>query len=216
MTSAGFLDTGVFIGFCFTYDRHHDPCRSYLENRADTLYTSDTVQAEYPDAKEKSSTRYSDAVRLHISDLRRSGLEGELGPTELNRAKTEILDRRNNLFDAIYELYEGLPQFIQYDELVERLEQLEHDIDALAFRRKKELDSKVQIWDPKDVHEDLRSQLSIHEPDLTICMEGHDLAANVDHDTELATANPTDFVYGGMRERNLELTCYSDVVDLSG
>lgn len=215
MTTAGFLDTGVYIGYCLTVDSHHEPCREYINEDADMLFTSETVLDEYPSAKREASIRYSDAVRKHISDVKRSDLEGELGPVDLDRIQKQVLDRRNQLYNVLAEFYDNQPQFVQYDILIENLEALERDIDTLAQQRKSELHAVVDIWEVQEEHPDVRSELDLHEPDLTICIEGHDLALNLAHDTELATANPTDFVYDGQREDILELTAYSDVVDLS-
>lgn len=215
MTTAGFLDTGVFIGYCLTVDHHHKPCQAYISDEVDLLFTSDTVLDEYILAKRKASTRYSDAVRKHLSDVKRCDLEDELGPMELNRLQAQILDRRNELHTVLVKFYDNQPQFIQYDALIEKLEALGRDIDSLALHRKQELDTQVDIWDPLEEHPAVRSALNLHEPDLTICIDGHDLALNLAHDTELATTNPTDFVYDGQREHILELTSYSDVVDLS-
>lgn len=215
MTTATFLDTGVYIGYCLTVDKHHKPCQSYLSEEADLLFSSETVLDEYPPAKQKASTRYSDAVRKHISDVKQSDLDGQLDPMDINRLKTQILDRRNELYNVLSEFYDDLPQFIHYNVVLEKLEGLERDIDTLAQRRKSNLDSKVDIWDPKEKHSDVRSELNLHEPDLTICIDGHDLALHLSDDTELATANPTDFVQDGQDEHILEATAYSDVVDLS-
>lgn len=216
MTTAGFLDTGVYVGYCLTVDHHHEPCKRYITEDADLLFTSETVLNEYPSAKRKASTRYSDAVEKHISDVKRSDLEGELGPMDLNRLQNQILDRRNELHDVLVEFYDNLPQFIQYGSLIGKLEALGRDIDTLALQRKRELDAKVDIWDPKEDYPEIRGDLNLHEPDLTICVEGHDLAVHLADETELATANPRDFVYDDQRERILELTAFSDVVDLSG
>lgn len=216
MTTAGFLDTGVYIGYCLTVDKHHKPCKSYITKEADLLFTSETVLDEYPSAKRKASTRYSDAVREHLSDVKRSDIEGQLDPMDLNRLKTQILDHRNNLHGVLTEFYDDIAQFVRYDELIEKLEGLERDIDTLAHRRKSELDADVDIWDPQEEHQKVRNKLNLHEPDLTICIDGHDLALHLGDDTELATANPTDFVYNGQRKHILEVTAYSEVVDLSG
>lgn len=216
MSTAGFLDTGVFVGYCLTVDKHHKPCNTYITEEADLLFTSETVLNEYPGTKRNASSRYSDAVRKHLSDVKKSDLKGELGPMEINRLQTQILDRRNELHSVLYELYEDLPPFIQYSDLIERLVALGRDIDTLALQRKGELDSIVDVWEQKEEHPDLRHELSIHEPDLSICIEGHDLALHLADETELATANPTDFVYEGQREHILSVTAYTDVVDLSG
>lgn len=216
MTTAGFLDTGVYIGYCLTVDHHHEPCKGYINEDADVLFTSQTVLDEYPSAKQKASTRYSDAVGQHLSDVKRSDLEGELDPMDLSRLQTQILDRRNKLHGVLAEFYDNLPQFIRYDSLIEKLEALRRDIDTLALQRKRELDAEVDLWEPKEDYPEIRSEMNLHEPDLTICVDGHDLAVHLVDETELATANPTDFVYGGQRDHILELTAYSDVVDLSG
>lgn len=215
MTTAGFLDTGVLFGYCFTVDKHYDPCKSYITEDSDLLFTSETVENEYEDTKQRVSTRYSDAVRKHISDVKRSGLNGELGPMDLNRLQNQILDHRNKLHEVFAEFYDQLGQFIQYGDLIEKLEGLQRDIDTLALRRKQELDTLVDVWNPKEEHPSVRDELDLHEPDLTICVDGHDLALHLADDTELATANPTDFVYDGQREHILEITAYDNVVNLT-
>lgn len=214
MTAAGFLDTGVLIGYCFTVDKHHDPCASYVSKRS-LLFTSETVETEYRATKQSASTRYSDAVRQHLSDVKRSDLEGELDPMDINRLQTEILDRRNELHAVLAEFYEQLGQFVQYRDLISKLQALERDIDTLAVQRKAELDEMVDHWEPKDEYPEIRAKLDLHEPDLTICIDGHDLAVHLSDETELATANPTDFVYEGRREHIMEHTAYDDIVDLS-
>lgn len=215
MTRAGFLDTGVLIGYCFTVDDHHRPCKEYVEDRS-VLFTSETVEDEYEGARRSVNTRYSDAVRKHLSDVKRSDLEGELGPMDLDRLQTQILDRRNDLYDTLYEFYDQLGSFVQYEEVVAKLEALGRDIDMMAVQRKATLDEHLDHWEQKDEYPEIREELDVHEPDLTICVEGHDLATHLADETELATANPSDFVYDGMREEILRLTEYADVVDLSG
>lgn len=216
MARAGFLDTGVLIGYCYTVDQHHQPCKSYLNQDSILPFTSETVTDEYENAKSNASTRYADAVRLHIEDVKRSDLEGELGPMDINRLQNKILDRRNELHRGLSEFYDNLQQFIQYDELLRKLEHLQRDIETLAIQRKEEIDERVDVWVPKEEHSDVRSQLDIHEPDLTICVEGHDLAVHLADDTELATANPTDFIYDGKYDEILDATEYGDIVNLTG
>lgn len=216
MATAGFLDTGVYVGYCFTVDRHHKPCSAYIDDQQDLLFTSETVLQEYSRAKRKSNTRYADAVRKHISDVKRSDLSGTLGPMDLNRLKTDVLDRRNPLHDVLLEIYENGPQFIDYDEMLERLTNLQRDIERLAIHRKAELDSMVDTWEQKAEYPDVTHELDLHEPDLTICVEGHDLATHLEADTELATTNSRDFVDDGQRSHILAHTAYRDVVDCSG
>lgn len=214
MTRAGFLDTGVVVGYCVTVDRHHGPCSEYIENHS-LLFTSDTVEEEYRSTKPDVCTRYADAVRMHLSDVKRSDLDGQLDPVDLDRLKTEILDRRNRLHGVLYDFYEGLDQFVHYDAVIAELEALARDIEAMAAQRKANLDEQVDTWDRKDEHRNVRKELDLHEPDLTICVDGHDLAVHLSDETELATANPRDFVREGMREQILDLTAYVDVVDLT-
>lgn len=117
--TVGFLDTGVLIGYCFTVDQHHGPCKVYITGEADVLFTSETVENEYESAKEKANTRYADAVRQHLSDVKRSDLDGELDPMDINRLRNRILDRRNPLYDVLAEFYDDLGPFVQYANLSE-------------------------------------------------------------------------------------------------
>ena len=136
---------------------------------------------------------------------------------DINRIKTKILYRGNSAHDALIRFYEDtLPQFIQYQELIEKLEKLERDIDQLAIKRKQEFDSMVDMWEQKDNHDDVRTELStMHEPDLTICVEAHDLAVHLADPTEIAPINPNDFVKSGRRDLILENTACSEIRDLT-
>lgn len=217
MTIAGFLDTGILMGYCFTVDKYHRPCSSYLATDELLPFTSESVQSEYSRRKSSLTTRYTDEIRSHIAEIKRSSLEGELGPVEINEIKTSILDRGNEAYNSLIHLYENeLPQFIQFEDLISVLESIGRDIDGLALKREKKLNEIVDVWDPKEKHEDVRENLAdLHEPDLTICIDGHDLAVHLSHPTEFVTINPRDFVADGRKRLILDNTDYSDIRDLT-
>lgn len=216
MTLVGFLDTGILIGFCLTVDHHHEPCREYLATRPDQVYSGKRVEREYETTAETVVDRYTGGVRDHKIAVQSSNFEGELGPSDLRELRRRHLASDNPTRATIVELYEQLPQVVYVDTVVEHLRKLERDIEQVAIDRKSELDEAVvDYWRSNDDHPEVRSELSLHEPDLTICVEAHDLAQRVDSSVELATANPTDFVEGGTDERLCSTTALSGVVDLS-
>ncbi|MFB6175608.1 MAG: hypothetical protein ABEI99_00390, partial [Halobaculum sp.] len=202
----------VVLGYCLTVDLHHDPCREYLGDEPDEIYSGAEVAAEYEATAPAVSTRYADDVRTHRERVEESRFGGELGPDDL----TAILSEEKSMADVIGELYEELPQVLYVDTLTRYLTQLARDIEQMAVERKERLDEVITAyWEREDEHGEVRSRLDIHEPDLSICIEGHDLGENVDGNVELATANPTDFVRGGTRSRIVTHTTMTDVIDLS-
>lgn len=216
MTRIGFLDTGVLIGFCLTVDYHHEPCREYLASRPDRIYSGERVEREYETTAETVVDRYTGGVRDHRAAVQSSRFEGELGPSDLRELRQRHLAQDNPTRATIVALYEQLPQVVYVETVVEHLRKLERDIEQVAVDRKSELDEAiVDYWRSEDAHPEVRSELGLHEPDLTICVEAHDLAQTVGRSVELATANPTDFVDGGTDERLRSATALSAVVDLS-
>jgi len=213
MNRAAFLDTGVLLGYCFTVDSHHTPCKKYINESEYDYFTSPTVETEYENVKYKLNTRYSEAVLDHVSDLRRSDLEGQLGPTDLDHTKKHILNRGNQAYNALYRYYdEILPQFVQLEQVITQLRQLSRDIEQTALDRKNEIDALTRLWKVDEEYSGIRSALSdMHEPDLTICIEGHDLAVHMDTETELATCNPNDYTRNGREELILEHTALKEI-----
>ena len=51
MTLAGFLDTGIVVGYCFTIDKYHRPCSTYLSQAELLPFASETVENEYKNQK---------------------------------------------------------------------------------------------------------------------------------------------------------------------
>lgn len=216
MTRIAFLDTGVVLGYCLTVDLHHDPCRAYLTDDPEEVYSGETVAAEYESTVSTVTTRYADDVRSHRDRIEQSRFDGELGPSELAEIERTLLADANSMTEVIAELYEELPQVLYVDNLTTYLTQLARDIEQMPVERKDHLDDAVTAyWEAEGDHDDVRVRLDIHEPDLSICLEGHDLGEHVDGSVELATANPTDFVRGGTREQIVRHTTLTDVIDLS-
>ncbi len=217
MPRSAFLDTGVLLGFCFTVDSHHVNCRDYLDNNGIDYFISPTVEEEFENTKYKLNTRYSEAVLDHVSKLEDADVEGELDPVDLDNIKNGLLSRGNEAYSILYEFYdEVLPQFVQAQEVKYRLRELSRDIEQMALERKQELDQIVRLWRVSEDYPDVRDAISaIHEPDRTICIEGHDLASNMDVETDLATVNPRDYVRDGREELILSNTELSSVVNLA-
>lgn len=217
MTRSAFLDTGVLLGFCFTVDSHHSNCKEYLNGRGTDFFISPTVEQEFDNTKYKLNTRYSEAVLDHVSKLEDSNFEGELDPMDLNDIKNGLLSRGNEAYSILYKFYDDtLPQFVQFGEVKTRLRNLSRDIEQMAIQRKEDLDRMVRLWRVSEDYPAVREALEeIHEPDRTICVEGHDLALNMDVETDLATTNPRDYVRNGRESLILGNTELSEVVNLA-
>ena len=216
MGRASFLDTGVVIGYCFTVDSHHQPCRKYLRNSGIDFFTSPTVEDEYENAKDRVNRRYANAILEHVAELEKSNIEGELGPIKIDRVKKKILSRNNEAYTSLYHYYENvLPQFANAKEVKTQLREMARDIEHMAITRKQEIDILVRLWRCDEDYPNIRKAFSaIHEPDRTICIEAHDLASNLDDDTELATVNPNDFVRNGRRDLIVNNSAIAEVLSL--
>lgn len=216
MNRAGFLDSGVVLGYCFTVDHHHNKSESYLTTSGIDFFISPTVEDEFYSTKSKLNKRYSDAILDHADNLKKSDFEGQLDPLDVREIKRDMLSRGNPSYSTLYNYWENVaPQFVPIAEADRQLRNLARDIEQMAYRRKNELDSIVRLWSTDEDYSSVRTNLSdIHEPDLTICMECHDLALNIAGDTEFATVNPKDFVRNGMEKRIMNNTAISKIVSL--
>jgi hypothetical protein len=214
MTQIGYLDTGVLIGFCLTVDSHHEPCSEYLSTHPDEIYSGERVEREYDNTAETVVQRYTGGVRRHRVAVQSSSYTGELGPSDLRELQQSHLAPDNPTRDTIAELYDQLPQVVYVDTVVDYLRKLERDIEQMELDRRDKLDDAiVDYWCCDDSHPEVRSAVDLHEPDLTICVEGHDLAETIGGTVELATANPTDFVDDGTDTTIESATALSGVVD---
>ena len=219
MTAHSFLDSGVLLAYCFTTDMHHLKCKSYLNGNDYQYYISERVEGEYEKKEYHLSTRYSDAILDHVSDLRKSKFDTDqqLGPMDVNEIQTNILSRSNPSFRFLSRFYsDHVPNFIQFSELEETLRGLARDVEAHAMNRKNELDQITAIWERESEYPDIgRALNAIHEQDRKICLDAHDLASNKPEPTEFATINPKDFLRDGRKDLILSTTALSSIVSLA-
>lgn len=218
MSWATFLDTGVVIGYCFLLDDHHRNCRNYLEENGEAdFYVSDTVENEYENAKRKVSRRLANGVRKHVRKVKRDECESELGPMDIDRLKSRVLDRNNDAYQFIYDFYEeGIGNFIQKPELCNRLRTMSREIESFPLERKQELDSRVAVWQCDQHYDAIEAALSmIPGDDRRICIDAHDLACSRDGHTVFATVNPRDFVDDGVEDTILEVTDIDEIENLA-
>ncbi len=218
MCWASFLDTGVVIGYCILLDDHHRNCREYLEENTEAkLFISDTVESEYQNAKQKVSRRLANAVREHVRDIKRADCDDNLGPMELDRLQNRVLSRTNDAHQFLYDFYgEGVGNFIQKDELCDRLRTLAREIESFPLEQKQKLDSRLTLWECENSHDGIEASLSmVPIDDRRICIEAHDLACCNDIHTEFATVNPRDFINGGTEEMILEVTEIDEIENLA-
>jgi len=206
------------IGYCFLLDDHHRNCREYLEeNEEADLFVSETVEEEYEHAKRKVSRRLANGVRKHVQAVKRTDYEDELGPVELDRLQNHVLNRDNEAYQFLYDFYEdGLGNFVLKSELCGRLRGMSHEIESFPLDRKRELESKVSVWECKTTYDGVEASLGmIPVDDREICIEAHDLGRRRDSYTVFATVNPRDFVEDGVEETVLEVTEIDEIENLA-
>lgn len=217
MTDASFLDTGVVLGFCFRDDTHHHRCRQYLESHDFELFISDHVKSEYLNREPSLAEEIADGVLTHIKQLRDSEYQGQLDSMDTSRIRQNLIQKDNTAGTTLHAFYRNeLPNFIQLDDMIDRLRNLARDIEQNAVENRSELMQQVQVWERDEDYADIDENLTdIPWDDRRICLDAHDVAILTDYLTELATTNPTDLVDDGYRELILEETALQDVVSLA-
>jgi len=217
MSDASFLDTGVVLGFCFRDDSHHHRCRQYLDDHDFELFISDHVESEYLNREPSLAQEIADGVFDHIDRLRDSEFEGQLDSMDTSRIRQDLIAGYNAAGTTLHAFYRNeVPNFIQFDELTERLRDLARDIEQNAIENRDDLMQQVEVWERDEEYSEVDEGLSdIPWDDRRICLDAHDVVVVTGHLTELATTNPTDLVDNGYRELILEQTSLEDVVSLA-
>lgn len=216
MTQLAFLDTGVVLAYCFKDDAHHMKCRSYVTENDHDRYISDHVEAEYVRKEPTLAERHADGIFDHIARLRNATYEGQLDSMDLSQIRQTLLRGDNPASRTLHEFYNNGPQFILFEELLERLRNLARDIEQHAIENRNELLAETETWTREDAYPEIDSLLSvIHTEDRRICLDAHDVAVSKGQATELATTNPKDLVRDGHRELILDSTALQDVVSLA-
>jgi len=216
MPDASFLDTGVVLGFCFRDDTHHYRCRQYLDDHSFELFVSNHVVSEYLNRQPSLAEEIANGIFEHISRLRDAGFEGQLDSMDTSQIRQNMIGH-NQAGTTLHTFYrDEIPNFIQLDDLIDRLRDLARDIEQTAIENREILIEQVEKWERDEEYNEIDDRLSeIPWDDRRICLDAHDVAVETGNQTELATTNPTDMVDEGYRERILEHTSLEDVVSLA-
>lgn len=214
MTTA-FLDNGVVLSYCLVMHEFHPECSTYIEDTGYDLYITKEIDSIYEKKKDSIIRELANGILEHQADIKREDYPDELGPTELRDAK-KSLHRSNDATRFLLNWYEKQPwQFINKYELTDRLRNLADDIEARAQTQKSKFDRHINFWEREDDHRsvqrDLQEVKDDKEEDFWICIDAHDLAANTQGPTELATTDVNDFVRDGREELILEATAVDNI-----
>lgn len=208
MAEASLLDTSVVLGFCFRDDTHHFRAKSYIEEKSASFYISDHVKDEYIHRRPSLADEISEDILEHIFRLKKSEYEGQLDSMDTSKIRQNYISGNNQARATLEDFYQnGVPNFIQFDDLIDRLRDLARDIEQNALSNYDWLMDKSTIWEREKDYPDIEENLNeIPGDDRRICIDAHDVAETTEQETELATANPKDFTRGGNRELILNHT----------
>lgn len=193
------LDTGVLFGFCIRSNPHHKNCKEYLMdslNDGRELFATLTVRAEYNKSRETAVDDYIGPINEHIAEVRKSDYLGRLSPAEVRAIRDNFLPNEEGPRELLQTWYvQEINGYISKKKLIERLKGLKRDIEQRAYEREKSLHAMLEPWRPSSYYPDIRDSLkpTLHEPDLTICAEAHDIAECQQEPICFVTANPSDF-----------------------
>ena len=191
-----FLDKGILLGYCFTVDKHHQKCKDYLSKQGPEVYITEYIDGVYEAKVETLIKRHREAILDHVNDLTRSHFDGEIGPMEAKKIKSQMLTTKNEAWRYLRDYYDNISISSVY-QVKDELRGLTRELDKLAEERKEEFDERVQIWtrekEYSHLEEDLGALKADDEEDYWVCVDAHDFADRTDGETELATNNPSDY-----------------------
>lgn len=215
MNVPSFLDKGVLLGFCFRTDPHHSRCRDYLESDVKPHITEE-IDESFERNRKRMTEDHTDAIRLHVKDLRESHHHGVLGEDDLENIRQNVLFKGNQLSEFLDRWYNSqVNSGITLSEVQDRLRYLARDIERRAYRRKEEFDTLVILWEREDEYPEVENKLpDMSVEDMFVCIDAHDLAVRKEADAELATTDKSDFIESGRKERILEATALEGIVNL--
>lgn len=217
MSEASFLDTSVVLGYCFRDDTHHYSAEQYISGKEASFFISDNVESEYLHREPTLAGEISDAILDHVFRLRNSEYEGQLDSMDTTQIRQNLISRGNEANTTLEEFYRNeLPNFIQFEDLIERLRDLARDIDQAAAENYSWLMERTTIWEREESYPEVKDALEeIPQDDRRLCLDAHDIAENTGQETEIATANPRDFTRGGMRELITQSTSINRIENIA-
>lgn len=195
MTENAVLDKGLILGYCFFSDPHHERCLEYIDFEETDYFTTRQIEEIY-------HRKHQDIIRTHrraILDHARNvtdGYGGTLHEEDIQEIRAGI-DRGNTpAWRYLLDFYRGRTGQDVYV-VTKELRNLARDLEQRAEQRKEVLYAELQSWLRIDSHEAVQEQLEPlrqrDEEDFWVCIDAHDIAANIAGDTELATTDPKDF-----------------------
>lgn len=213
MSENAFLDKGIILGYCFYTDPHHKKCRKYIHTGDTDYFATDQIKDIYDKKRVDLVDRHQKAIRHHIREIK-SRYSGDLTEDKIEEIQSSIDQEENPSWRFLRDYYdekEGKSVYI----VTEGLRDIQQEIEQMARRRKEKLYPKLHGWLRFDQHEDVQGALSglkkDDEEDFWVCLDAHDVAANLEGRTELATTNPADFGDTGYKKEILENTALDDI-----
>lgn len=208
MTENAVLDKGVILGYCFFSDPHHERCSEYVEIEETDYFTTKEIEEIFEAKKNEFITKHRRSILNHIRKVT-SEYSGELSDNDIEDIQAGIDGEENDAWRYLLDFYQGRIGQNVY-EVTNELRNLAGDIEQRAEERREVLYPHLMGWIRIDSHNVVQERLEPlrerDEEDFWICIDAHDIAANIDGETELATTNPSDFGVDEIEELILEHT----------
>lgn len=136
---------------------------------------------------------------------------------DTSQIRQNLVAGSNTASSTLHVFYsDEVPNFVQFEELVDRLRDLARDVEQNAIENRRWLFERAECWEREEEYPGIDDALeAIPWDDRRICIDAHDVVEVTDDATELATTNPTDLVDDGFRELILAETSLDDVVSLA-
>lgn len=207
------LDKGVILGYCFFSDPHHTRCVQYLDFPETDYYTTKEIEDIFEIKKDNIINRHRKAILRHVQ-LITDEYDEELTEEDIERIQSRIDRRSNDAWRYLLDFYQGKEGETVY-QIARTLRSIVRDMEQRAEERRETLYPHLLGWLRIDAHEDIQDELEPlrrrDEEDFWICIDAHDIAANVTGETELATNNPSDFGHADIEDLILEVTAIDNI-----
>lgn len=213
MVENAFLDKGVLLGYCFFADPHHTVCREYLESNCRDYYTTKQIENIFSEKKAEIVRNHRSSILENIRTVK-SNYDGSLSESDVEDIQNGVDRTDNDAWRYLVDFYDDAAGTSVY-EVTEELRTVARDVETRAADRKEELYRRFQSWIRIASHEQVQEKLDSlrerDEEDFWVCIDAHDVAANVEGATELATNNPSDFAHEEIRSSILEHTAIDSI-----
>jgi hypothetical protein len=182
-----FFDTNVIISYYFLWEPQHENVKRFIESN-NPKYYSQTVKGESEKKSSEIQKNFSDFINLLLNELRKSKKTSKnyelMNKSSFKSLLTNFKKfdfNENQIIDLIWEKSnEYYENKINIDKIINNVQEVKNYFLQIFYKSKTYCNEKLIIHTMEKRDEELEKNIRnlLHELDLTIFLEAHDLALN--------------------------------------